>query len=107
MERDYDLIITIVNHGDSDIVMDAAKQAGATGGTVLTGRGLGTKEAEKFFGITIQPEKEVVLIVIKREYKKAIMQSICKTAGLSSEASGITFSLPIDDVIGLTTYQDF
>lgn len=102
-ERNYDLIITIINHGDSDIVMDAAKSAGATGGTVLTARGLGAKEAEKFFGISIQLEKEVVLIVTKRIAKKDIMQAICKVSGLNTKASGISFSLPIDDVIGLAS----
>lgn len=104
IDRRYDLVITIVNHGDSDIVMEAAKSAGATGGTVLTARGLGTKEAEKFFGISIQPEKEVVLIVTKREIKKDIMQAVCKVAGLNTKASGISFSLPIDDVVGISSF---
>lgn len=102
MNKNLDLIITIVNHGCSDIVMDAAKIEGATGGTVLTGRGLGSKEAEKFFGISIQPEKEVVLIVVKHEDKNAIMKSICNLAGLETEAHGISFSVPIEDAVGIS-----
>lgn len=107
IDRKFDLIITIVNHGDSDIVMDAAKHAGATGGTVLTARGLGSKEAEKFFGISIQPEKEVVLIVTKHEVKKDMMQAICKVAGLNTKTNGISFSLPIDDVVGISSFEKF
>ncbi|ROR27321.1 hypothetical protein EDD66_10616 [Mobilisporobacter senegalensis] len=107
IDRKYDLIVTIINHGDSDIVMEAAKGAGATGGTVLTARGLGSKEAEKFFGISIQPEKEVVLIVVKKDIKKDIMHAVCNAAGLNTKASGISFSLPIDDVIGIASIEKF
>lgn len=101
MNSNVDLIITIVNHGYSDSVMDAAKLAGATGGTVLTGRGLGSKEAEKFFGIIIQPEKEVVLIVAKHDIKNAIMKEICQATGLESKAHGISFSVPIEEAVGI------
>lgn len=100
-QREFELVITIVNRGFSGEVMDAAKAAGATGGTVLYARGTGIHEAEQFFGITIQPEKEVVLILTKHETRNAIMKAICKGAGLTTEGHGLSFSLPVDDVMGI------
>lgn len=96
-----DLIITIVNKGFADQVMDAARPAGAQGGTVVHARGAGVKEAEHFFGITIQPEKEMVLILTRHETKRAIMETICREVGLNTEGRGIVFSLPVSDVMGL------
>lgn len=97
----FDLIITIVNRGFDDVVMDAARKAGATGGTILHARGAGVHEAEKFFGISIQPEKDVILILAKREYKKQIMYEIRNKAGLNKEGKGLSFSLPVEDVCGI------
>lgn len=97
----YDLIITIVNQGYSEEVMEAAKKAGARGGTVVHARGLGSKEAAKFLGFTIQPEKDMVLIVVKREDKKTIMEAISKSAGLTTSGKGVCFSLPVENQIGL------
>ncbi len=99
--HEHSLVITIVNRGFSDQVVEAAARAGARGGTVLHGRSAGREEAEKFFGITIQPEKEVVLILLRREQKHAVMQEICKSAGLSTPCHGFSFSLPVDDVLGM------
>lgn len=99
---EFELIVTVVNRGHADEVMDAAKSAGAKGGTILYGRGAGVHEAERFFGITIQPEKEVVLILVPRALKKAVMQAICRDAGLSTEGRGLSFSLPVDEIIGVS-----
>lgn len=99
--KQYDLIIAIVNNGYADNVMDAARPAGARGGTVVHARGAGIKEAEKFFGITIQPEKEMLFILALHEEKNTIMEAICKETGLSTEAHGIVFSIPADDVMGV------
>lgn len=101
-----DLIIAIVERGFSDEVMEAAKTAKATGGTILKGRGTGFKEAEKFFGITIQPEKEVVLILTSSDYRPGIMEAISRKPGLQAKARTIMFSLPVNDVAGLpVTYE--
>ena len=97
----HSLVITIVNRGFSDKVMEAATKAGARGGTVLNARGAGHEEAEKFFGITIQPEKEVVLILVKKEQKQAVMQEICKGAGLSTPGHGFSIGIPVEDVLGV------
>ena len=80
-QRKFDLIITVVNRGFTDDVMHAAKSAGATGGTIMHARGTGIHEAERFFGVSIQPEKELVLILIEREKKQDVMRrSVDKSA---------------------------
>ena len=63
MEQKYELILTILNRGFSDLVMDSARKSGATGGTILTARGTGAKEAEKLFGLSLSHEKEIILII--------------------------------------------
>jgi len=100
-QKRFELIITIVNRGFADQVMDAAKEAGASGGTVLYARGTGIHEAEQFFGVTIQPEKELVLILTEYEEKNSIMRAISKGAGLATMGRGMTFSLPVDEVLGI------
>ncbi len=96
----YELIVTIVNKDYSSELMDAARSVGATGGTILNARGTGNHEVEKLFGLTIQQEKEVVLILAKAENKTEIMKSIISATGLNTEGRGICFSLPVEDVIG-------
>ena len=100
MEHAFDLILTIVNRGFSDLVMDAARKAGASGGTILHGRGTGAREAERFFGISIQPEKELVMILCVRQERREIMHAIAHNAGLNTQGQGFSFSLPVDEVVG-------
>ena len=101
MDNRFDLIVAIVNRGFSDLVMDAARAAGASGGTILHGRGTGVHEAERFFGVSIQPEKEVVLILTLTEELRKIMAAILEGAGLHTEGKGMAFSLQVDDVSGV------
>ena len=82
------------------MVMDAARSAGAAGGTVLHARGTGMKRAEKFFGVSLVSEKELVLIVTKTENKNAIMQAVMQKAGMDTKAKAIVFSLPVTDTAG-------
>ena len=103
MENKYELILCIVNNGYTDLVMEAASKSGARGGTVVTARGSGNAEAEKLYGITITPEKEVVMIVVPRSIKDNVLKAIYEEAGLDTRGQGIAFSLPVDDVVGLNT----
>lgn len=100
-QKQYDCILTIVNRGFADQVVDAAKEAGAHGGTVFYARGTGIHEVEKFFSISIQPEKELILNVVDRESSSAVIDAIVTAAGLSTEGKGLTFALPIDDIVGV------
>jgi len=106
-KEDYQLIVTIVKEGYFDLVMDAAKKKGATGGTLLHGLGMQSKEASRFLGIHLDPEKDIILILASSKTKTAIMESITEVVGITSEAMGITFSLPVDHAIGLTKNLHF
>ena len=95
------LIVTIVNKGYSEKVMTEAKKAGATGGTTISGRGFGENDVVKFLKISIEAEKDIVLILVPTDKKNEVMNKIVENCGLKSPGAGICFSLPVDNVIGL------
>ena len=101
----HEVVFCIVNSGYSEAVMEAAKKGGARGGTVINGRGTAGKEAEKFFGISVQPEKEIVMILAPASCKDGILKSLYEEVGLDSAGQGIAFSLPVDGVVGLFEQQ--
>ena len=101
MNFEYELIYVILNEGYSDDVMDAARSAGAAGGTVLSAKGTAIKQAEKFQELTLANEKEVILIVARSSVKAAIMRAIIEKAGLETKAGAICFSLPVSRIEGL------
>jgi len=96
----YELIVIVANEGRTDQVMNAARAAGATGGTVLHGKGTGSQNPKKFYNVSIASEKEVILMVAQNDRKAAIMQSVLHHAGPDSEAGAILFSLPVSEVAG-------
>lgn len=98
--NNYELIVTIVKEGYSEAVMNAAKRVGATGGTVIYGRSLGSSRTI-LTNLQVEPEKDVVLNIVKKEIKNKVLESINKETGVKSDANGILLSLPIDNVIGL------
>ncbi len=102
MEFQHEVIFCIVNSGYSEAVMDAAKEVGARGGTIINARGTAGKEAETFFHITVHPEKEIVMILVTSEIKEAVLHALYKKVGLDSAGQGIAFSVPVDAVVGLT-----
>ena len=98
----FEVIICIVNTGFSEEVMNAARKCGARGGTVLRGRGTANPEAESLFGIAIQPEKEIVMILVKKSLKNDILHALYKAVGLDTPGQGIAFTMPVESVVGLT-----
>ena len=100
MKFTHEAIVCIVNSGFSETVMDAAKKFGARGGTVLNGRGTAGKDAEKFFGISLASEKEIVFIVSDVNKKKDIMRAIMHEAGVNTDAHALVFSLPVSETAG-------
>ena len=106
MKFDHELIMAVINEGHTDPVMDAARSAGAAGGTVLHAKGTGGKLSEKFLGVSLADEKEVVLIVSKAGEKTAIMRAISDQCGVDTPSGAITFSLPISSVAGLRVLDD-
>ena len=106
-EKEYELIVLIVSEGYSELAMEAAKRKGAGGGTLIKGVGLGSAEATKILGITIEPEKDVVLILTEKEQKKDVMKEVSDSVGLATEGRGICFSLSVDSVVGLSKNVNF
>ena len=96
-----DLVIAVINVGFSDDLMAVAREAGATGGTVIHARGLAHEGPVKFFGVSVQDEKEIVLVLTSREKKLPIMEAVSRFCGVTSKAEGLIFSLPVDSVMGL------
>lgn len=104
MEKaEHSLLMVIMNHGYADDVMDTALEAGATGGTVLRGSGAGFEHAEKFLGITIQPDKDVLMIVAADTTCDAIIEKVLTNHGAGKPAHAISFSMPICHMAGFTT----
>lgn len=103
---EYELLMVIANQGYSDVIMDAAREENARGGTVLHARGTGMQQAEKFLGVTVADEKEILLIVVKKDDKNRIMKAIMEKAGLNSKARSIVFSLPVTDTAGMRLLAD-
>ena len=106
LKFEHELIMAVINEGHTDPVMDAARSAGAAGGTVLHAKGTGGKLSEKFLGVSLADEKEVVLIVSKSAEKAAIMRAISERCGVDTPAGAISFSLPISSVVGLRVLDD-
>lgn len=102
MNPPYQLIIAIVDKGTSDLVMDAARAAGAPGGTVLHAKGTDAGRTRKFFGISLAEEKEMVFIVVPAADKSPIMRSIAQQAGPQSETHALLFSLPVSAASGIS-----
>lgn len=98
----FEMVVTIMNAGFADTAMDAAKAEGARGGTIVRARGTASPDAERFFNITIQPEKEMLLILVPVSLRDKILSALYSSVGQSTPAQGISFSLPVDDTAGLS-----
>ena len=102
----YELVIVIANQGYIEMVMDAARGAGAYGGTVIHAKGTGMEQAEKFMAVSLEAEKELNFIVAKKEQKKDLTKAVMEQAGLDTKAKSIVFSLPVTDTAGLRLLED-
>ena len=105
MATKYEVVFCVVNGGFSETVMDSARAAGARGGTVLTATGTANPQAEKFFGITVQPNKEIVMILVDSNIKEDVLHNLYRDVGLQTAGQGIAFTLPVGDVVGLTPVE--
>lgn len=98
----HDLIVTIVNKGDAEKVVDASKKAGAEGGTIILGRGTGIHEQTRLFGIVIEPQKDIVLTLVKRKISDQVLEAIVARAELNKPGRGIAYVIPVERVAGIT-----
>ncbi|MDE6274829.1 MAG: P-II family nitrogen regulator, partial [Clostridiales bacterium] len=105
-DRKYDLIVAAMAANCVDEAMEAARAAGAAGGTVIRARALKNEKAEQFIGISLTQEQELLLILTKREGKLAIMNALSEKVGLKTEAGGVIFSLPVDKTAGISATDE-
>jgi nitrogen regulatory protein PII len=99
--KGFDLIITIVNKGDAGKVIDASNRGGAEGGTVINGRGSGIHEKAKLLSIAIEPEKDIVLTLIKKAFTREVLKAIEEDVKINEPGKGISFVLPVEQTVGI------
>lgn len=99
--NNHEVIFAIVNAGFADDVMDVARAEGVRGGTVLHARGVIKEDAAAFFGITLQQDKEMLMMVVEKEIRDRVLNAIYKELDMAKKAQGIAFALPVSDVAGL------
>ncbi len=102
MNRDkFDLIVTVVNKNTSESILQASKEAGAEGGTIVYGRGTGIRETQTLFGIPIEPEKEIILTIVSQDITNQVREAIIRAGKLDQPGAGILFVLELKQVAGI------
>ena len=99
--ENHEVIFAVVNSGFAEEAMAVAREQGARGGTILNARGVAQEKEAAFFGITIHPEKEILMLVVDKEIRDDILNALYKRMGMDKKAQGIAFSLPVSDTAGL------
>lgn len=99
--NNHEVIFAIVNAGYAEDAMSVAREAGAKGGTIISGRGVAREDEATFFGITIHAEKELLMIVVEKNIRDEVLHALYKQMGMNQKSQGIVFSLPVSDVAGL------
>ena len=99
--ENFDCIVTIVDAGRSDVIVKASKKAGAEGGTVIFGRGTGVRELKSILGISIEPEKELVITLVPDTKSREVLKAIVEAGNLEKPGAGIAFILPVKGVAGI------
>lgn len=103
--EDIEMIVAVINRGYSDFVIDASRDAGATGATVLYGRSSIKKDDEFLNGVPLQAEKEIILILVKKSLRRKVMQEISNRTHLQEKGNGVCFCVPVSHVKGLTPFE--
>ena len=104
--NNHEVIFAIVNAGFAEDVMDVARELGVRGGTILNARGVAREDAAAFFGITLQEDKEILMMVVDRDSRDKVLNAIYKEMGMAKKAKGIAFSLPVSDAAGLVPREE-
>ena len=99
--NNHEVIFVIVNQGYAEEAMDVAREQGVRGGTIINARGVAREKEAAFFGITIQQEKEILMMVVEKQIKDKVLNALYSQMGMAKKAKGIAFSLPVSDVAGL------
>lgn len=99
--NEHEVIFAIVNAGYAEDAMEIAREQGARGGTIISGRGVAREADAAFFGITIHADKELLMMVVEKKIRDQVFHALYKQMGMQKKAQGIVFSLPVSHVAGL------
>jgi nitrogen regulatory protein PII len=102
----FKTIIASVKPEYTDKIVNAAKEAGATGATILSGRGTGCHEAKSFFGLTLEPQSDIILMLIEEHLVQGILDAIVEAGEFNKPGTGMAFVLPVEQVVGLESQLD-
>ena len=102
----HEMIVAVVNQKYTESVIDAAKNAGATGATILHTRSVNNAPAEQLIGTSFMQESDTVMMLTTNEYKQGIMEAIRDAGGLKTEGGAVIFSLPVDGLIGIGRHDE-
>lgn len=105
-ENKHDLIITVVKKGLSEKIIEATRNAGAEGGTIIFGRGTGIHEKAKLLGIPIEPEKEIIFTIVEKKITKNVLDSIVSSVNLNKPGTGIAFVIELSKVLGICHFNE-
>ena len=97
----FKMILATVKPGKTDAIVDAAKEAGATGATIITARGTGMREAKTFFGLTLEDQSDVVIFVVEEHILKPTLAAIETAGEFQKPGTGVAFVLPVEHAIGM------
>ena len=100
--NNHEVIFAIVNAGYAEDAMHVAREQGARGGTIISGRGVAREKEAAFFGITIHAEKEILMLVVEKAIRDRVLHALYKQMGMQQKAQGIVFSLPVSEAAGLS-----
>jgi len=103
---EFQLIMAVVETGRASSVMEAAREAGSEGGTIFHGRGAGIHEHSKFFGTPIEPEKEIIMILIKKTYTEKVLEAVVVAGELNKPGRGMAFVVEVSMVAGIVHMGD-
>ena len=102
----HEVIFMVVNSGFAEDAMDVAREQGVRGGTILNARGVAREDEATFFGITVHAEKEILMMVVEKDIRDRVLNTLYSKMGMGQRAQGIAFSLPVSDVAGLVKISD-
>ncbi len=102
----FKVILASVKSGLADPIVDAAKAAGATGATIIQGRGTGLREAKTFFGLSLEAQTDIVMFLVEESYVSGILQAVSEAGQFHKPGTGIAFVLPVDQVVGLESQME-
>lgn len=102
----FKIILAPVKTEKTDQVVDAAKQAGATGATIILARGTGMHEAKTFFGLTLEDQTDIIMFLVEEHIVRDILDAINVAGEFHKPGTGIAFVLPVEQVIGLESQME-